>query len=77
MIKLLNTPKKRVLKAETSYPSDAIDDNCRFDPAKIVAKVTGFVDIKSKDENALQYHSVLVVVYGTDFDKDYWLVKNV
>jgi len=76
MIKLLNTPKKRVLKVENSYPSDTVDDRCRFDPAKVVAKVTGSVNIKSKDKNALQHHSILVVVYGTHFDKDYWLVKK-
>ena len=27
---------------------------CRFDPAKIAVKSTGYVDITSKSENALQ-----------------------
>jgi len=41
------------LESEASYPYGP-HGACRFDPTKIVAKVTGFVDLPSKDENALQ-----------------------
>jgi len=39
---------------ETSYPYEAVDDKCRFTTANVGATDTGFTDIKSKDESALQ-----------------------
>ncbi|CAF3548048.1 unnamed protein product [Rotaria sp. Silwood1] len=39
---------------EDSYPYEAIDNQCRFKAANVGATDTGFTDIKSKDESALQ-----------------------
>jgi cathepsin L len=41
------------LESEASYPYGP-PGACRFDPTKIVAKVTGFVDLPSGVENALE-----------------------
>jgi len=42
------------IDTEDSYPYEAIDDTCRFKPENVGATDTGFVDIKSKDEDALK-----------------------
>jgi cathepsin L len=42
------------IDTEVSYPYEAADDQCRFTKANIGATDTGFTDIKSKDEDALQ-----------------------
>jgi len=42
------------IDTEGSYPYTARDGKCKFNKATIGATVTGFVDVKSKDENALQ-----------------------
>jgi cathepsin L len=42
------------IDTETSYPYQATDHQCRFKPADVGATDTGFVDVKSKDESALQ-----------------------
>lgn len=42
------------LESAQSYPSTGTSGKCQFDPSKIVAKVSGFVDVTSGDENALQ-----------------------
>jgi len=42
------------IDTEESYPYEAVDDSCRFNKANIGATDTGFTDIKSKDESALQ-----------------------
>jgi len=42
------------IDTEASYPYKAVDQKCHFNNATIGATVTGFVDIPSKDENALQ-----------------------
>ncbi|CAF2449939.1 unnamed protein product [Rotaria sp. Silwood2] len=42
------------IDTEDSYPYEAIDDQCRFSTENVGATDTGFTDIKSKDENALQ-----------------------
>jgi len=39
---------------EVSYPYEAKDDDCRFKAADVGATDTGYTDIKSKDESALQ-----------------------
>jgi len=39
---------------EVSYPYEARDNQCRFKAADVGATDTGFTDITSKDENALQ-----------------------
>jgi cathepsin L len=39
---------------EDSYPYEAVDKQCRFKAANVGATDTGFTDITSKDENALQ-----------------------
>ncbi|MCJ8736601.1 hypothetical protein PDJAM_G00014440 [Pangasius djambal] len=102
------------IDTEESYPYEASDMPCRFNPATVGATCTGYVDIKSGDEKALQEavatigpisvaidaghvsfmfyesgiydepdcsntmmdHGVLIVGYGTEDGKDYWLVKN-
>jgi cathepsin L len=42
------------IDTETSYPYEARDDTCRFDARNVGATDTGFVDVKSQDENDLQ-----------------------
>jgi cathepsin L len=42
------------IDTEDSYPYEAIDNQCRFKSANVGATDTGFTDIKSKDEGALQ-----------------------
>ena len=41
------------IDTEASYPYEAVDDNCRFNPANVGATDTGFVDIDSGSEDAL------------------------
>jgi len=102
------------IDTEDSYPYEDDDNRCRFKAESVGATVTGFTNIQSKNESALQEavatigpisvaidsshnsfqlykqgvyhepfcsqihldHGVLVVGYGTDAGKDYWLVKN-
>ncbi len=42
------------IDTEPSYPYQAADHPCRFKAADVGATDTGFVDVASKDENALQ-----------------------
>ncbi|CAL9687210.1 unnamed protein product [Knipowitschia caucasica] len=42
------------IDTEDSYPYEAQDGVCRYDPSNIGAKCTGFVDIPAGDEKALQ-----------------------
>ncbi|XP_056158107.1 procathepsin L-like [Lampris incognitus] len=42
------------LDTEESYPYEAQDGECRFNPATIGATCTGFVDVTSGDEDALK-----------------------
>lgn len=42
------------LDTEKSYPYEAEDHQCRFNPSTIGATCSGYVDITSQDENALQ-----------------------
>jgi len=42
------------IDTEISYPYEARDNTCRFKAADVGATDTGFTDIKSKDEDALQ-----------------------
>ncbi len=39
---------------ESSYPYEAHDDTCRFNPSNVGATDDGYVDIASRDESALQ-----------------------
>jgi len=42
------------IDTEDSYPYEAVDNQCRFKAENVGATDTGFTDITSKDENALQ-----------------------
>ncbi|KAK3538174.1 hypothetical protein QTP70_032564 [Hemibagrus guttatus] len=42
------------IDTEKSYPYEARDNDCRFNPATVGATCTGYVNIKSGDEKALQ-----------------------
>ena len=42
------------IDTESSYPYKAVDESCKFKAADVGATDTGFTDIKSKDEAALQ-----------------------
>jgi cathepsin L len=42
------------IDTEASYPYEAVDNQCRFKAADVGATDTGFTDITSKDESALQ-----------------------
>ncbi|XP_060735071.1 cathepsin L-like isoform X2 [Tachysurus vachellii] len=106
--------KENGINTEESYPYEAKDGSCRYNPDTVGATCDGYMDINSGDENALKEavatigpisvaidsshmsfhlyesgiydepycsssklsHGVLVVGYGTDDGKDYWLVKN-
>lgn len=42
------------IDTEDSYPYEDDDNQCRFKVQGVGATVTGFIDIRSKDESALQ-----------------------
>ena len=42
------------IDTETSYPYEAKDLPCRFKREDVGSKDTGYIDLPSKDENALQ-----------------------
>nr|AJF94912.1 cathepsin L3 [Nephilengys cruentata] len=42
------------IDTEASYPYEAIDDKCRFKRQSVGATCTGYVDVKSGDEDALK-----------------------
>ncbi|XP_059376420.1 procathepsin L-like isoform X2 [Carassius carassius] len=42
------------LDTEESYPYEAIDNQCRFNPSNVGATCRGYVDVTSGDESALQ-----------------------
>jgi len=42
------------IDTETSYPYHAVDQKCQYNPSNIGATDNGFVDVKSKDEDALK-----------------------
>ncbi|CAF3428701.1 unnamed protein product [Rotaria socialis] len=42
------------IDTEDSYPYESDDNRCRFNATSVGATVTGFVDIQSKNESALQ-----------------------
>jgi cathepsin L len=42
------------LDTEEAYPYTGADGQCKFDANSVAAKVTGFVDVKTGDEQALQ-----------------------
>jgi len=42
------------IDTEGSYPYEARNDNCRFNPGYVGATDTGFVDVAAQDENSLQ-----------------------
>merc|ERR1711970_62488 len=42
------------IEAEASYPYKAKDQKCKFAKSKVVATVTGHVDVATQDESALQ-----------------------
>ncbi|CAL8285177.1 unnamed protein product [Lota lota] len=42
------------LDTENSYPYEAEDGTCRYNPANVGATCTGYVDIKTGDEKSLQ-----------------------
>ncbi|XP_068607887.1 cathepsin L.1 [Brachionichthys hirsutus] len=42
------------IDTEDSYPYEAVDRKCRFNPDTIGAKCTGYVDVKEGDEDSLK-----------------------
>lgn len=48
------------LDTEESYPYEAKDDNCRYDPLESAAEDTGFFDVAEGDEDKLQVASATV-----------------
>lgn len=46
--------KNHGIDTEAGYPSRLPVCECHYDPTKIGATMTGYTDIKAKDENALQ-----------------------
>jgi len=41
------------IDTESSYPYEGEDDNCRYDPSNIGAKISGIVNITQGDENSI------------------------
>jgi len=60
------------IDTEDGYPYVAVDQDCKYDVAKIGAKCTGFTDIASGDENALQdaIASIGPISVGIDASQD-------
>ncbi|XP_054713109.1 procathepsin L-like [Uloborus diversus] len=48
------------IDTESSYPYEAEDDTCRFNPANVGATVKGYVDIPTTDEDALKQASATI-----------------
>ncbi|MDK0675407.1 C1 family peptidase, partial [Clostridium perfringens] len=46
--------KQKGIMSEEDYPYEGRDSKCRFDRSKVVATDTGYVDVKSGNEKALQ-----------------------
>jgi len=46
--------QKYGIEREDDYTYTARDGTCKFDESKVVTKVTGFVDVKHQDEDALK-----------------------
>jgi cathepsin L len=42
------------IDTESSYPYNAVDQKCQFSPDNVGATDTGFIDVESKNEQALQ-----------------------
>ncbi|XP_078603227.1 cathepsin L-like peptidase [Branchiostoma floridae x Branchiostoma japonicum] len=42
------------IETEKSYPYTAMDGSCKFNPAKVFATMTGYVDVPEGDEHALK-----------------------
>lgn len=101
------------IERESDYPYLEYDSTCRADPSKVVTRASGYVNIQSGSEAALQEavatkgpisvaidatfelqmynsgilndlscssvslnHGVLLVGYGTENGKEYYIVKN-
>ncbi|TSM77431.1 Cathepsin L [Bagarius yarrelli] len=59
------------LDTEESYPYEAKDDTCRNNPATTGATCTGYVDINTNDENALQEAVATIGPVSVAIDADH------
>lgn len=59
------------IDTEDSYPYEDRDYLCRFKPEGIGATVTGFTNIQSKNESALQEAVALIGPISTVIDADH------
>ncbi len=60
--------KNHGIDTEAGYPSQLTVCQCHFDPRNIGATMTGFTDVKSRDENALQQAVATVGPIATAID---------
>jgi len=56
------------LEDAQSYPPSGAGGQCHFDPSKIVAKVSGYVNVESKNEQALQQAVATIGPIGVAID---------
>jgi len=60
------------LESESDYPYTATTNDCKFDKSKVVAQLTGFVDVTSGDEEALKEAVATVGPIAVAIDASNW-----
>jgi len=64
------------LEKESDYPYTAEDGRCKFDKSKVVASLTGYVDVTSGDEDALKQAVATVGPVSVAIDASHWSFQS-